>query len=150
MQTEEEFMVEFDRAHKEYMELRAAKGFPFGKPDKNKPLPSWVLRAGERPAMTFVTPAVRPTARPAKSIQTPPTPVQPTDMPNSAPTTPVVKTAAGKGMSKAEQVRTMIRDAMATNKTIDDVIARAKSELGMGNAQAKTYVTENWTRVAKG
>ena len=43
----------------------------------------------------------------------------------------------------------MIRDAMANNKTIDDVIARAKTELGMGNAQAKTYVTENWTRVSK-
>ena len=56
---------------------------------------------------------------------------------------------AGAGCGAVEQVRAMIRDAMANNKTIDDVIARAKTELGMGNAQAKTYVTENWTRVSK-
>ena len=47
-------------------------------------------------------------------------------------------------------MRDMIRAAMAVGKTIDDVIAQARAELGMGNAQAKTYVTENWTRVSKG
>lgn len=139
MQTEQDFWTEFDRAHNEYVALRAAKGFPFGKYDRNAELPSWVVRNGERPKMNFVTRT--PEHKPKIEIVKP---VAKTEVKAAEP-----KAVAAKGLSKAEQVRSMIRDAMANNKTIDDVIARAKTELGMGNAQAKTYVTENWTRVSK-
>lgn len=148
MKTEEEFMAEFDEAHRNYVALRARAGFPFNPPDRTKPLPSWVLRNGERPAVNFVS---RPYTGPvptAKSVQKPAKTTQ--DTTAKSPSIETTKPAAAKTMSKAEQVRAMIREALAANKTVDDVIARAKNELSMGNAQAKTYVTENWARVTKG
>lgn len=140
MQTEEEFWAEFEVAHNNYVAARAAAGFPFKTPNRNAPLPSWVLRNGERPKLNFVTRSPAPAeTKPAKvEVKTLPTVTQTT-----------VKPMVAKAMSKAEQVRSMIRAAMAVNKSIDDVIAQAKAELGMGNAQAKTYVTENWARVSK-
>jgi hypothetical protein len=139
MQTEEEFWAEFIAAHDNYVAVRAEKGFAFGKYDPNAPLPSWVLRNGEKPNMNFVTRS--PQHKPKIEI------VRPAAKTQVAAAEP--KQTASKGLSKAEQVRAMIREAISTGKTIDDVIARAKTELGMGNAQAKTYVTENWARVSK-
>ena len=140
MQTDEEFWADFDAAYDRYAALRAHKGFPIAKPDRNAPLPSWVMRNGERPKLNFVT-------RSPASVQPKPavTEVKP------APTMKIViaKPAGDKPKSKAETVRDMIRAAMAAGKTIDDVIAQARAELGMGAAQAKTYVTENWARVNK-
>lgn len=142
MQTEEEFMADFDRTHREYVDLRAAKGFPFGKPG-DRPLPSWVLRVGERPKLNFVTRS-QPAAKPAAKTEQV-THIDTVEQPKIA----VARPASNKAKSKAETVRDMIRAAMAVGKTIDDVIAQARAELGMGNAQAKTYVTENWARVSK-
>lgn len=140
MQTDEAYWTEFDQAYDRYAAARAAAGFPIIKPDKNAPLPSWVLRNGEKPKLTFVTrspaPATPKVDRPKVTVTVDVKPIAP-------------KPAGDKPMSKAETVRAMIRAAMAANKTIDDVIAQAKAELGMGNAQAKTYVTENWARVSK-
>jgi hypothetical protein len=144
MQSEEEFMAEFDRAHAQYIEARARAGFPFSKPG-TKPLPSWVVRVGERPAPTFVSRSKPAEAKPAAPVEQIAL-VAKVEQPTPA----VTKQVVGKSKSKAEMVRDMIRAAMAVGKTIDDVIAQARAELGMGNAQAKTYVTENWTRVSKG
>lgn len=63
----------------------------------------------------------------------------------------LVKGAGGVGRAgtTAEKVREMIRAAMAANLTPESVMARARAELGMGDAQSKRYVTENWARVLK-
>ena len=144
MQSEQEFMADVDRAHKHYVAVRAAAGFPFNTLDPGRALPSWVLRAGERPKTTFVTRSQPAVAKPAATTEQV-THVAKVEQPKVAET----KHSTAKTMSKAEQVRAFIREALAANKTIDDVIARAKNELGMGNAQANTYVTENWARVTK-
>lgn len=146
MQTEQDFWADFEVAYDNYAAARASAGFPLKKPERNAPLPSWVLRNGERAKINFVT---RSTSVQTKS-STAQEPAKKNDVVNIAPATPLSKPVTGdKTKSKAEVVRDMIRVAMAAGKTLDDVIAQAKSELGMGNAQAKTYVTENWARVSK-
>lgn len=148
MQTEQEFWADFEVAYDNYAAARARAGFPIAKPERNAPLPSWVLRNGERAKINFVN---RSTSVQTKSSTVrEPAKKNDVNVVNIAPATPLSKPVTGdKTKSKAEVVRDMIRVAMAAGKTLDDVIAQAKSELGMGNAQAKTYVTENWARVSK-
>lgn len=50
------------------------------------------------------------------------------------------------GMSKAEQVRTWIREAKRDNRSQEWVMQMAQMHLGMAKGQAYRYVTENWTR----
>ena len=50
------------------------------------------------------------------------------------------------GMSKAEQVRTWIREAKQRGEGQDWVIEKAKRILGMPSSQAYTYTTGNWNR----
>jgi hypothetical protein len=138
MKTEAEFMAEFDIAHKEYMELRAAKGFPFGKPDRNKPLPSWVLRAGERPTMTFVTRPYTGTVPAAKSVQKPTVTVKPV-------AATVVKPEASQ--SFASQVRAVIADIKPKGWTQEQVVEHAVSVLNMKRTSAINCVKHNWDRV---
>lgn len=48
------------------------------------------------------------------------------------------------GGSKADQVRSFIREAKMNNLSVEYVIGRTIRELGMARGQAKTYVTGNW------
>jgi hypothetical protein len=137
MKTEAEFMAEFDRAHKEYMELRAAKGFPFNTPDKNKPLPSWVLRYGERPKLTFVTKPYTGAVPAAKSVQKPTVAVTPV-------AATVIKPEAGQ--SFASQVRAVIADVKPKGWTQEQVVEHAVSVLNMKRTSAINCVKHNWER----
>jgi predicted SprT family Zn-dependent metalloprotease len=50
--------------------------------------------------------------------------------------------------SKADAVRDLIAAAKAAGQSIDDVIASAMSTLDMARGQARTYVKNNWEKVA--
>jgi len=138
MKTEEEFMAEFDIAHKKYVELRAARGFPFNKLEPGRALPSWVLRAGERPKMTFVTPANRPAVRPAKSVVKPAVEL-------ATPVVVAVKPVAGD--SFASRVRVAIADAKRQGQSAEWVVNHAITVLGMKKTSAINCVKHNWDRV---
>lgn len=61
------------------------------------------------------------------------------------PCTPAVP-ALYNGMSKAEQVRTWIREAKHDGRSQEWVMSMAQMYLGMPKGQAFRYVTENWQR----
>lgn len=138
MKTEAEFMAEFDIAHQQYMELRAAKGFPINKPEPGRALPSWILRAGERPKLTFVTPSVRPVARPAKSVVKPASEL-------AKPVEVVAKPVAGE--SFASRVRVVIADAKRQGQSPEWVVNHAITVMGMKKTSAMNCVKFNWDRV---
>lgn len=137
MKTEEEFWADFDTAHQKYMELRIAKGFPLVKPVPGTPLPSWVMRNGERAKLTFVT---RPhvAARPAKSVAEP--------KPELAkPVTVVEQPVAGE--SFASRVRVVIAEAKRAGQSPEWVVEHAITVMGMKKTSAMNCVKHNWDRV---
>lgn len=137
MQTDEEFWADFDTVHKNYMELRTAKGFPLNKPEPGKPLPSWVLRNGERAKLTFVT---RPhvDTKPAKSVNVPkPEPVKPV----------VVVEQPVAGASFASRVRVVIAEAKREGRSPEWVVEHAITVMGMKKTSAMNCVKHNWDRV---
>lgn len=81
-----------------------------------------------------------------------PTPVVPANpiiaalmgQPAREPRKPVVR--SGNGISKADQVRAMIREAKVFGHGQDRVVARAMIELGMARSMAAKYVSENWSK----
>lgn len=138
MKTEAEFMAEFDIVHRQYMELRAAKGFPINKPEPGRALPSWVLRVGDRPKLTFVTPASRPVSRPAKSVVKPAVEL-------AKPVEVAVNPVAGE--SWASRVRVVIADAKRQGQSPEWVVNHAITVLGMKKTSAINCVKHNWDRV---
>lgn len=61
--------------------------------------------------------------------------------------TPAAKVAKAKGkMSKADQVRELIAANLSEGQ--ESVVELAIAKLGMKKSQAKTYVRENWEKVA--
>jgi len=138
MKTEEQYMEEFDEAHRNYVAARARAGFPFNPPDKNKPLPSWVLRHGERPTLTFVTRPYSGAVPAAKSVQKPAVAVAPE-------VATVVKPEAGQ--SFASQVRAVIADVKPKGWTQEQVVEHAVSVLNMKRTSAINCVRHNWDRV---
>ena len=141
MQTEEEFWADFVVAHDNYVALRAAKGFAFGKYDPAAPLPSWVLRNGERAKPTFVTRPHTGATPPAKSVQKPVTP--PADQPAVA--AAVVKPDGA--LSFAAQVRAVIADVKPKGWTQEQVVEHAVTVLNMKRTSALNCVKHNWDRV---
>jgi len=141
MQTEQEFWADFDTVQSKYLALRAAKGFPLNKPDTNAPLPSWVLRNGERAKPTFVTRPHTGATPPAKSVQKPVTP--PTDQPAVA--AAVVKPDGA--LSFAAQVRAVIADVKPKGWTQEQVVEHAVTVLNMKRTSALNCVKHNWDRV---
>lgn len=138
MKTEEQYMEEFDEAHRKYVALRAAAGFPFNPPDRTKPLPSWVLRNGERPVVTFVSRPYTGAVPAAKSVQKPSVAVSPV-------VATVVKPEAGQ--SFAAQVRAVIADVKPKGWTQEQVVEHAVSVLNMKRTSAINCVRHNWDRV---
>jgi hypothetical protein len=138
MQTEEEFWAEFEVAHNNWLALRAAKGFPIGKYDPTAPLPSWVLRNGERAKMTFVTRPQTGAAPPAKSVEKP-----------AAPPAPIAVAAdkPAAGTSFAAQVRAVIAEAKPKGWTQEQVVEHAVTVLNMKRTSAINCVKHNWDRV---
>jgi predicted SprT family Zn-dependent metalloprotease len=122
--------------------------------------PMLVRRPG-KPQHTKEDFLARGHAIPAYVAPTPPPPRQAFSiLPGSLPNSFVVRTnttqqfapraqkvpALNNGMSKAEQVRQMIRHAKAIGHGIQTVIMQARTQLNMANGQATRYVTENWDR----
>lgn len=100
-----------------------------------------VSRNGERPANAAGAwaPTQRPAPAPAWTIVPPvrqPAPVVLDTLRRNPPA----------GMSKAEQVRTWIREAKAHGRGEGWVIAAAQDRLGMSRSMASKYVSENWSR----
>lgn len=137
MQTEDEFLADFEIAQTSYLAARAAKGFPLNKPEPGTPLPSWVLRKGERPKMTFVSkPYVA--ARPAKSV----------NMPKPEPAKPVVVVEQPvAGESFASRVRVVIAEAKRQGHSAEWVVEHAITVMGMKKTSAMNCVKHNWDRV---
>lgn len=139
MQTEQDFWADFDRAQSDYITLRAAKGFPFVKPEPNAPLPAWVLRNNERPKPTFVTRPHTQAATPtAKSVQKPATPPEPLA---------AVADKPAAGLSFAAQVRAVIAEAKPKGWTQEQVVEHAVTVLNMKRTSAINCVKHNWDRV---
>lgn len=129
---------DLELAHKEYVAALAAKGFTFKKYDPTAPLPSWVLRNGERPKTEFVTRSQTSAPPPAKSVQ-----------PVAKPTEPVTVTVAAKpaaGQSFAAQVRAVIADVKPKGWTQEQVVEHAVSVLMMKRTSAINCVKHNWNR----
>jgi hypothetical protein len=138
MQTEEEFWADFIVAHDNYVAVRAEKGFAFGKYDPAAPLPSWVLRNGERAKPTFVTRPHTGTTPPAKSVEKP-----------AAPPAPIAVAAdkPAAGTSFAAQVRAVIAEAKPKGWTQEQVVEHVVTVLNMKRTSAINCVKHNWDRV---
>lgn len=104
-----------------------------------------VGRNGERPANAAG--AWAPTQRPAPAPAPAPTWTIVPPVRRPAPVVlDTVRRNPPAGMSKAEQVRTWIREAKAHGRGEGWVIATAQDQLGMARSMASKYVSENWAR----
>lgn len=125
--------------------------------DPNKPLPSWVQTKGQAdaprewakpkpyvPAVKIKAPTIEDELVAAGFTLK----VKPASVARE-PKREKGEQGVGRAGTAAEQVRGMIREAMATGKDIAFVIQRVKTELSFGDAKANRYVTENWARIEK-
>lgn len=148
MMSDAKALSEMERARSAYLETRAAMGIPLNDAAPNAELPAWIRRAGQASAPRDWVP-IRAQEERKTTVQAPA--AKPATV--AAPTVSKLVQEGAQGIGRAgtvaEQVREMIREAMAKDLTVESVIERCKTELGFADSKAKRYATENWERVKK-